>query len=196
MRKVPHRTASLCIALILLAKQPALAQDAEPTPQEEARALEALRAGLGENPDGPSPFDPHSAKTWDLPPQADIAPGLHTNLFQPSTEILSATADGDWLPGSGMLPVKEKPQEDRATASASPDEEIAQPPSNLAAPPSSSQKSGKARAARKTHSTLRSGRASLDAKPAHEKKPEAKLRKAERAAPRAPAVALPGELQP
>lgn len=196
MRNVPLRTASLCVAFILLGNPSARAQNGEPTPQEEERALEALRAGLDETPPEPNPFDPHSARTWEVAPAADIAPGLYTNLFRPSAELLSATADGDWLPGSGMSDPQENPHEDRAaTASAPSGGNIGEPPSNLATPPSPPKKSGKNRAARKTHSTLRSGRASLDAK--SPEKPKAKPRpKTERAAPKAPAVALPGELRP
>lgn len=204
MRNLPFRTASLCVVLLLFGKLAAFAQEAEPTPQEEERALEALRAGLdknssGDEPDAPSPFDPRSAKTWDVLPAADIAPGLYADLFQPSTETLSVGAERDWLPGTGMPLPRTEPQEERATAAAS-DQEIVEPPSNLAAPPAPAEpqkKSGKSRTAQKTHSTLRSGRASLDTKSAPRKKLSQKQRpQTGSAASQAPAIALPGELRP
>jgi hypothetical protein len=148
-----------------------------------------LRAGLDETPGTPSPFDPHSAQTWEVPPQTDIAPGLHANLFRPSTETLSGTADGDWLPGTNI------PKEDRAATTSAPAQpETAEPPANLARPPARAQKSGKSRAAQKqSHSKLRSGRAALDSKPAPPKKVRPKVR---RTVPKTPAPSLPGELQP
>jgi hypothetical protein len=166
---------------------PAPAQSAAPTPQEAQRALEALRAGLDSEPDMPSALDPHSAATWDMPAAADTAPGLNAKLFEPSTEISSVTPEGDWLPGASM------PHEQRAaTAAEHPAEDTAEPPSNLATPPQQP-KSGKSQTAGEAHSTLRSGRASLDPKPAPRKKPRPKPAPD---APAAPALHLPGELRP
>jgi hypothetical protein len=210
MRNRPCRTASFCLAVTLLGNSPAFAQEVVATPQEEERAREALRAGLDGAADWPGPFDPQSAKIWDMPPATDIAPGLYADLLKPSTEILSGTVDGEWLPGSSMpqqhraatasapAPEEAAPEEDAApppvTATPAAPEEPAKPPVTTATPAVRSEKSGKSRAAQKTHSTLRSGRASLVEKPSPEKKKPRK--NIQRAAPKAPAVALPGELLP
>lgn len=171
----------------MLGNIPALAQNVAPTPLEEQRALEALRAGLDGAPDAPSPLDPHSAATWDMPPAPETAPSMNGHLFEPSTEISSVTPEGDWLPGTGL------PEEQRAaTASEHPVEDVAKPSPKLAKPTRQLQP-GKSQTVEKAHSTLRSGRASVDAKPAPAKKPRPRPAPA---APGPPALNLPGELRP
>lgn len=211
MRNLPCRTASLCFAVALLGKLPAFAQDVVATPQEEERAREALRAGLDGTADWPGPFDPQSAKIWDMPPATDIAPGVYADLLKPSTEMLSVAVDGEWLPGSISQPdgaatatapapspdeaaPQEAAQPPLVTATPAAPEEPAKPPLATAAPSARSEKSGKPRAAQKTHSTLRSGRASLVDKPSPQRKKPRK--NTERPAPKAPSISLPGELLP
>jgi hypothetical protein len=183
MRNVP-RTAVLCLALALSGKIPAVAQEAVATPEEEERARAVLRAGLDENAVRLQPFDPRSAKMWDMPPAADIAPGLHADLFRPSTEILSLAIASDWLPGA-------VPQQNRAASTVAPPEDLAEP-SATASPPAPSEKPRE-----KAHSVLRSGRASVVGKSPPEKSSAPRPRKkAGPAAPKAPALTLPGELRP
>lgn len=165
----------------------ALAQNVVPTPQEEQRALEALRAGLDGGPDAPSPLDPHSAATWEIPAAGDTAPRLNENLFEPSTEISAVTPEGYWLPATGLSEEKRA-----ATASEHPAEDAAKPSPQPAKPPHRAE-ARKSQTAGKAHSTLRSGRASADVKPAAPKKPRPKPAPA---APAAPTLNLPGELRP
>ncbi|BCJ90331.1 hypothetical protein IZ6_10660 [Terrihabitans soli] len=158
------------------------------------RARDALREGLDRAApeyvtDMPSPFDPRTAKNWDIDPASVTAPELTAHLFQPSTDILSVTADGEWLPGSIT------PKTGQTGASASADPETVEPPSSLPVSPTPVEKPRPERKPGKAHSVLRSGRASLVDKPAKNTDAPAR-RNPDRAAAKPPALTLPGELRP